>query len=126
MERTPVFEQRIRTNVHWLSGANIIAGIWLIVAPFALAYTDTTSALWNDIIVGAVVLIFAAVRVGMPLHMQWLSWINALLGVWLFIAPFALGYSDISSPLWNDIVLGVIVAVLAVASSVASVSSMRR
>lgn len=34
----------------------IVAGIWLIVAPFALGYAGVAGALWNDIILGLVVL----------------------------------------------------------------------
>jgi hypothetical protein len=34
-------------------GLKILAGIWLILAPFLFDYTGTTSALWNHIITGA-------------------------------------------------------------------------
>lgn len=37
----------------------VLAGIWLIIAPFVLDYSQTTSALWNDIIVGIIVAIVA-------------------------------------------------------------------
>lgn len=33
-------------------GLKILAGIWLILAPFLFDYTSTTSALWNHIITG--------------------------------------------------------------------------
>lgn len=34
----------------------VIAGIWLIIAPFILGYSDNVTALWNDIILGLIVL----------------------------------------------------------------------
>jgi len=42
----------VRTTVYWTSGSNLLAGIWLVIAPFALAYNDIEGALWNDIIIG--------------------------------------------------------------------------
>jgi len=41
-------------------------------------------------------------------------WIFVLAGIWLIIAPFVLGYSDTTSALWNDIVLGIVVAVVGI------------
>ncbi|MCL6560244.1 MAG: SPW repeat protein [Firmicutes bacterium] len=39
------------------------------------------------------------------------GWIGIILGIWLIIAPFALGYQNITNAMWNDIILGVLVAV---------------
>jgi len=33
----------------------IILGIWLIIAPFVLRYQNITNAMWNDIILGVLV-----------------------------------------------------------------------
>jgi len=38
--------------------------------------------------------------------------INILLGIWLIICPFLLGYR-LEVALWNDIILGILVAVIA-------------
>jgi hypothetical protein len=39
--------------------------------------------------------------------------INIGTGVWLVIAPFVLGYAALQAPLWNDIVCGALIVVLA-------------
>lgn len=39
-----------------------------------------------------------------------MNWITVILGLWLIIAPFALSYSTHAQPLWNDIILGVVLA----------------
>ena len=44
----------------WSRIVNLFAGIWILIAPFALHYVAATSALANDIILGALVIIFAA------------------------------------------------------------------
>lgn len=50
-----------------LSWLNFVFGIWLVVAPFILGYLAPapvpgvgTTAMWNDIIVGILVLLFAS------------------------------------------------------------------
>ena len=37
---------------------------------------------------------------------------QVVLGIWLIISPFALGFREITSMTINDIILGVIVAIL--------------
>ena len=45
---------------------------------------------------------------------MWANWANVLLGVWLVIAPFIIGYNKTSTgALWNDIILGFLVGILA-------------
>jgi hypothetical protein len=119
--------QSMRQTVQWTSGINIIAGLWLIIAPFLLGYDAIQAALWNDVIVGIIVAAFAVARVARPLMNPGLSWINALLGLWLIVAPFVLAYGGgiegealapegaiggAQTAMWNDIIVGVIVLVL--------------
>lgn len=39
--------------------ALVLVGVWLVIAPFVLRYSETTSAMVSDIISGAVVAIAA-------------------------------------------------------------------
>lgn len=109
----------IRSQAQTASSANVLLGIWLIIAPFALAYSHTASAAWNDIIVGAVIVVAAGARAAAPANNVVLSWLNVLLGAWLVIAPFALGNRAVAANVWNDVVVGLIVVCLAAWSAVA-------
>ena len=101
-----------QTQSRGASGILILTGIWLIIAPFILGYTNIQQAQWNDIVVGAVIAILAAARTfSGSLRAAWVSWLNAVLGFWLIIAPFVLGYPE-PTPRWNDIILGIIIVVL--------------
>lgn len=111
------------TTVRTTSGINIIAGIWLIVAPFILGFSGALRT--NDIIFGIVVAILALIRVSMPEDAPWLSWLNMIFGIWLFLSPFFIGYLMVAA-LWNNIILGIVVAVLAAWSASATSSSMHR
>lgn len=112
--------ERIRSTVKWTSGTNLVAGIWLILAPFILGYSSVTAAVWNDIVIGLAVAGLAWVRVAKPTEREGVSWINVVLGVWLLAAPFALGYTATAAAMWNDIVIGIVVVVLAAWSAMAS------
>ncbi len=48
---------RLDQNLEWIGA---VVGVWLIVAPFILAYSPTVVAMWNDIIVGIVVIMLTA------------------------------------------------------------------
>ena len=95
------------------SSINILLGIWLIIAPWVLGYANLSPAQSNDVIVGIIVAVVAAIRSFGGFNTRGWSWINILAGIWLIIAPFVLGYSNNTTPLWNDIILGIVIAILA-------------
>lgn len=114
------YDQR-RQTVQTTSGLDMIAGIWLILAPFLLGYSGVSAALWNDIVLGVAVIVLSGIRTTEEgMKMSWASWLSVALGIWLVIAPFALGYSANGRALWNDIILGVIVGILALWSALSS------
>lgn len=102
------------------SGINIIAGLWLILAPFALGYSNVEAAVWNSIILGVAVAVMAIVRVIQPLESEGVSWVNFVLGIWLLVSPFVLGLANIEALVWNNIVVGVVILALAAASAMAT------
>ncbi|MEK7654208.1 MAG: SPW repeat protein [Patescibacteria group bacterium] len=46
--------------------------------------------------------------------MKWLSWITLILGIWLIVSPFVLGYWRVTSALWVQITVGVLLSLVAV------------
>ena len=97
------------------SWVNFFLGLWLIVAPFVLAYRDISAALWNNIIVGIVIAVLASWRAlgKESVRMTVTSWVVALLGLWTLIAPFVLRYAGNASAMWNGVIVGIVVAILA-------------
>jgi hypothetical protein len=105
-------------QIHIASGTNIVAGIWLAIAP--AFFCPQAVIRWNDTIVGLLLIVMAALRYVHPLHRFWMSWLNAFLGLWLTASPFLLGCQHIA-PQVNDTTLGFIVFVAgAVSASVRS------
>ena len=106
-----------REEVVSLSGLNVLAGIWLIIAPWVLGYSARDPR-WNDVVFGAIVAILALAKIGGLYRAAWLSFVNAAIGVWLVIAAFTIDWTAVAS--WNDVILGVIVFLLAIGSAAAS------
>ena len=100
-----------RDVVRTVAGLNVLAGIWLIIAPFVLGYGDG-DPYWNDIVFGAIVVVLGASRGLFALRQTWLSALNVLIGAWIFISAFWLDSTGKAA--WNDVILGAIVFVLGV------------
>lgn len=98
-----------RTTSQTLSGLNFLFGLWLIISPYILNYT-TTQAKWQQTVAGVIIAGLAIVRFSVP-HIQWPSWINAIIGAWMIIAPFATGYQTASSH-WNEVIFGALVLIV--------------
>jgi hypothetical protein len=98
-----------------LSWLVVVAGIWEVLSPFVVGYSALTVAMWNAIIVGVILILLA----GWAAFSQNIStdrtldWINAILGGWLLVSPFILGYSAARIALWNDAIIGILVIILA-------------
>lgn len=92
------------------SGLNVVAGIWLIISAWVVGFAGQPLATWETLCVGIAVLVLAIIRLGTPGAVG-LSWINFLLGIWLIIAPFVLGFSESVAATRNSVVLGILVGV---------------
>ena len=113
-------------QVRFASGINIIAGIWTIISPWVYGFYNGVGNVWNSVIVGIVIAIFAAIRFFGTAGTVWLSWINALLGIWLILSPWIYGFTDNTGRKWNSVIVGIVVLVLSIWSAVATSSSESR
>lgn len=91
----------------WQDWVILILGVWLFFSPFLIGYTGTTAAS-NAYVIGVVVVLFAILA--LIDSRVWEEWINLVLGVWLVIAPFVLGYSTMDGATWNHIIVGLLIA----------------
>jgi hypothetical protein len=101
------------------STLNVLAGIWLIISTWVLGFAVVQPALWNTLLVGIVVLVLAAIRLGTT-GTTGVSWINLILGIWLIISPFVLGFSGVPAAMSNSIILGILVGIFGLWGALAS------
>lgn len=89
-----------------------LAGIWLIVSPFLFTY-ESGAILASQVIFGIVVSVLAIVRYFVH-EAVWASWLSAVSGLWLIVAPFLIGGAS-AAAYWSSIIGGLVVLLISVA-----------
>ncbi len=106
------------------SGTNILLGVWLAASPWVFDYSGR-SAVVGSVIVGFVIALLAAVRLASLHNSMGLSGINLTLALWTIAAPWVCEYADNVGGTANNVIVGVLIAVLAVWSASATVADER-
>lgn len=96
---------------HWQDPINLVAGLWMIVSPWVLAYQAESRPMWNAVILG--VLIGAVAFSELFKVFAWQEWASVLFGAWLIISPWVLGFSALTAAMLNAVVVGIVVGALA-------------
>lgn len=93
---------------------NLLIGIWLIIAPFALPATAARAA-WatNDVILGILLIAASAWMLAVTVLPLGAAWFEILCGIWLIVAPFAMGYRTMQTAMWNDVICGIVSIIVA-------------
>ncbi|WP_435176589.1 SPW repeat domain-containing protein [Halorussus sp. AFM4] len=104
-----------RAVAKWSSAIVALLGLWLVAAPI-LVWDAVGADFWNDVVVGAAIVVLAAYSYyessdDDPSGGTWASAFNALLGLWMIVAPFVWGVAELL--FWNDVAVGALVAVIA-------------
>jgi len=110
-------------QIRAVSGVDILAGLWLVAAPFIFNYAANGGSRANDVIVGIAVLLLAGIQMaGENYRTSLPSWISGILGVWLIIAPFAMSFPSGSAAMWSDVIAGIVLVILAAVNGMAVAS----
>lgn len=101
---------------HWKDAVAFLIGLGLVTVVFVTKATppegvSVAAANWNFVLVGLAVLVVAGSAI--YAYQQWEEWVLLLLGVWLAISPWVLGYSEVTTYLTTALIAGLIVALLA-------------
>ena len=89
-------------------------GCWFIAAPWVLdtlAPTTTRSAAYDNWIVGGVIALLSLWQLLRPSAL-WATWLIALLGAWIFVAPWVLGYDRVHLADYNSWAVGAVIAIV--------------
>ena len=96
---------------HWQDPVNALLGVWLVLSPWALGFQGNLTVMANVVIVG--LLLVAAALGAIFLPRAWEEWTEGVLGLWLAVSPWALGFSTLESARVTAVATGVVVIVLA-------------
>lgn len=107
-----MMETRTRLTSQWKDVVNLILGLWLIITPWALNFAADRRPMWNAVVIGVVIAIAAIAA--LVSFRKWEEWIEAVLGLWLIISPYLLGFTTEMNATVNQVIVGIIVAALAI------------
>ena len=108
------------------SGINVLLGIWLLVSPWLFGYSEVgLPAILNSVIVGTLVALLAASRQVSPSTSTDRSWVILVLALWTIASPWMYGYAANLEGLRDNIVLGIVMAALAIWSWGASIAEQK-
>jgi hypothetical protein len=95
----------MRTVPDWI---NIVLAVCLFVSPWAIGFVADIVPAWNAWIVAVVVGIFAIAT--LAAFAEWEEWINLVLGLWLIVSPWLLGFAADVNAMWTHVFMGVLIA----------------
>ncbi len=103
----------MESKARWQDKLNLGLGFWLILSPLLLVnpYSPIQFDLvtMHSFIMGAIVVIIAGATL---LQFKiWEEWVEVVLGVWLVVSPFILGFNHMTVAMVNHILIGLIIAV---------------
>jgi hypothetical protein len=104
--------------------ANLILAVWLFISPWVLQFGagsgaaggapgSVSTAAWNAWVMG--VLVFLAALSAVSRIEMWQEWLMLIFGVWIFIAPWALGFTQLTAASWDHWIVGALVVLFALA-----------
>ncbi len=100
----------MKRNLLFADWVNLVLAICLVLSPWVLAFSPGVVT-YNAVIAG---LVIGLIAVGaLVAFAQWEEWVNLILGVWVLISPFVLGFATEMTAMWVHVIIGLVVALLA-------------
>jgi hypothetical protein len=90
---------------------NLVLAILLFISPWLLAFSTDMVASTNAWISGVVVGAIAVAA--LTAFAEWEEWLEMLVGAWIVISPWALGFSPDRSATWSHVILGLLMVAFA-------------
>jgi hypothetical protein len=116
LDRAP---RSFSADLSWLA---LLAGVWVMLAPWIWGYHDADGAITTDVVTGALVVALTLAAIVLP----GLWTLNVLAGLWLVVAPWIVGYGDANGPVGlSDTIAGIVICAVSIASLVTSERAVR-
>ena len=90
----------------WQDWSAMVLGAWLFISPWIFGHVGSASA-WNAWTVGVVVVVISLWTLAQPSSIT-AEGTAAVVGLWLFIAPWVLGFSALAGLAWNAWIVAIL------------------
>jgi hypothetical protein len=122
--------ERYDRGTRWQDPTNLVLAAWLFISPWVLGFAYNgvaagagTVAAWDAWVLGVVVFLVGLSAMGQR-FVRGQEWVNLALGVWIFIAPWVLGFAyGGSDAAWDHWIVGALIFLVS-ASGVANTRSL--
>ncbi len=94
-------------RAHYQDWINLVCAVLLFISPWILAFSGdvmATRAAWISSVVVAIFAVAALVQFA-----EWEEWVSALLGLWMILAPWIVGFASVGVAVAAFVVLGIVV-----------------
>ena len=95
----------------WQDWTIAVLGAWLVFSPLVGIGAISDVAAINSYLTGTAVAIFGIAALVRP--QMWEEYVALILGFWLVVAPFVLGFTTLGGPVLNQIIIGLLVGGIA-------------
>jgi SPW repeat len=93
----------------WIS---LLLAVLLVISPWILGFVDEGRAAWNALISGAIIAgLSITAFTGFREWEEWEEAIAFVLGVWVIVAPWVLGFAGSAVASSTHVVLGILVVI---------------
>lgn len=100
------------SNRRWQDWVTLIAGLWFAISPWMLGHGDAARiVLYNAVLVGGAIVLFSAGALTKP--QTWEEVVDFVIGIWAIASPWVLRFNGMRDLTVNAVVVGLIVAALA-------------
>ena len=104
-------DQILRVHRSWEDWACLALGVLVLFSPWITDQSSHYSAVMSATFSGILLILLAGLE--MMRLFRWHEVVSLLVGAWLFVSPFALGYATVTPLATWHLVLGAIIALLA-------------
>ena len=111
-----------RSNAKLCDIANLILGAFLFFSPWIFGFAGGHLT-QNAVIAGIVIAVLAIAA--LAAFAVWEEWLNLIVGLWVLISPWVLGFQGNRTAMTVHVIVGVLVAILAAVEIWATQSTSR-
>ena len=103
--RTVTRPRLVRPWTRWSDWATLVLGIWYVLSPWLLAVSTMQPRAMNNWVAGGALVLLSVWLLAVPSTVG-VAWLNALLGIWILVSPWALNLGAWPHQEWNSWAIG--------------------
>jgi VIT1/CCC1 family predicted Fe2+/Mn2+ transporter len=93
----------------WQDFVSLYLGAWAFLTPWVIGHPAGAAVIASYVIAGFMICIFAII--GLVVFGPWPEWVNIVLGAWMLVSPWLLGFASARSLMWSALLIGAMVMI---------------